>query len=287
MLTIKKMKKKIYIIAEIGINHNGDIAITKKLIDQSKDSGFDAVKFQKRHIETVYTKDQLDTPRESPWGKTTREQKYGLEFEKKEYDEIDKYCKEKNIEWFASAWDLESLKFLDQYDLKYHKIASAMIVDHNFLNEVAKRKKYTFISTGMSEIKDIDNAVNIFKNANCSFELMHCVSTYPMKVEDANLATMDALKNKYKCDVGYSGHENGIAVSVCATVLGATSIERHVTLDRTMYGSDQSASIEFVGMKNMVGQIRIMQSAIGEERVGHILDEEVPIAKKLRAHIKN
>lgn len=281
------MKKKIYIIAEIGINHNGDIEIAKKLIDQSKDSGFDAVKFQKRHIETVYTKDQLNTPRESPWGKTTREQKYGLEFEKKEYDEIDKYCKEKNIEWFASAWDLESLKFLDQYDLKYHKIASAMIVDHNFLNEVAKRKKYTFISTGMSEIKDIDNAVNIFKNANCSFELMHCVSTYPMKVEDANLATMDALKNKYKCDVGYSGHENGIAVSVCATVLGATSIERHVTLDRTMYGSDQSASIEFVGMKNMVGQIRIMQSAIGEERVGHILDEEVPIAKKLRAHIKN
>ena len=138
-----------------------------------------------------------------------------------------------------------------------------------------------------NEKKDIDNAVNIFKNANCSFELMHCVSTYPMKVEDANLATMDALKNKYKCDVGYSGHENGIAVSVCATVLGATSIERHVTLDRTMYGSDQSASIEFVGMKNMVGQIRIMQSAIGEERVGHILDEEVPIAKKLRAHIKN
>ena len=281
------MKKKIYLIAEIGINHNGDISIAKELIDQSKDSGFDAVKFQKRHIETVYTKDQLDTPRESPWGKTTREQKYGLEFEKQEYDEIDKYCKEKNIEWFASAWDLESLKFLDQYDLKYHKIASAMIVDHNFLNEVAKRKKHTFISTGMSEIKDIDNAVNIFKNANCSFELMHCVSTYPMKVEDANLATMDALKNKYKCDVGYSGHENGIAVSVCATILGATSIERHITLDRTMYGSDQSASIEFAGMKNMIGQIEVMQSAIGEERVGHILDEEVPIAKKLRAHIKN
>jgi len=281
------MKKKIYLIAEIGINHNGDISIAKELIDQSKDSGFDAVKFQKRHIETVYTKDQLDTHRESPWGKTTREQKYGLEFEKQEYDEIDKYCKEKNIEWFASAWDLESLKFLDQYDLKYHKIASAMIVDHNFLNEVAKRKKHTFISTGMSEIKDIDNAVNIFKNANCSFELMHCVSTYPMKVEDANLATIDALKNKYKCDVGYSGHENGIAVSVCATILGATSIERHITLDRTMYGSDQSASIEFAGMKNMIGQIEVMQSAIGEERVGHILDEEVPIAKKLRAHIKN
>ena len=281
------MKKKTYLIAEIGINHNGDVAIAKQLIDQAKVADFDAVKFQKRHIETVYTKDQLNIPRESPWGKTTREQKYGLEFEKEEYDEIDKYCKEKNIEWLASAWDLESLNFLDQYDLKYHKIASAMIVDQNFLKEVAKRKKHTFISTGMSEIKDIDSAVNIFKNANCSFELMHCISTYPMKVEDANLATIDALKKKYKCDVGYSGHENGIAVSVCATILGATSIERHITLDRTMYGSDQSASIEFKGMKEMTSQIKIMQTAIGKEKVGHILDDEISIAKKLRAHIKN
>ena len=279
------MKKKIYLIAEIGINHNGDISIAKELIDQSKDSGFDAVKFQKRHIETVYTKDQLDTHRESPWGKTTREQKYGLEFEKQEYDEIDKYCKEKNIEWFASAWDLESLKFLDQYDLKYHKIASAMIVDHNFLNEVAKRKKHTFISTGMSEIKDIDNAVNIFKNANCSFELMHCVSTYPMKVEDANLATIDALKNKYKCDVGYSGHENGIAVSVCATILGATSIERHITLDRTMYGSDQASSLEPNGFTTLIATINKMLISFGDEKK-RFDQKEVAIAKKLRAHLK-
>jgi len=280
------MIMKPYLIAEIGINHNGDVEIAKKLIDQSKDAGFDAVKFQKRHIETVYSKEQLDSPRESPWGKTTREQKYGLEFEKKEYDEIDKYCKEKNIEWFASAWDIQSLKFLDQFDLKYHKIASAMIIDQNFLIEVSKRKKHTFISTGMSQTKDIDNAVNIFRNGNCSFELMHCVSTYPMKIEDANLATIHQLKEKYKCDVGYSGHENGIAISVCASVLGATSIERHITLDRTMYGSDQSASIEFDGMKKMVGQIGVMLKAIGTPSIGKIIDEEIPIAKKLRAHIK-
>jgi len=280
------MIMKPYLIAEIGINHNGDVEIAKKLIDQSKDAGFDAVKFQKRHIETVYSKEQLDSPRESPWGKTTREQKYGLEFEKKEYDEIDKYCKEKNIEWFASAWDIQSLEFLDQFDLKYHKIASAMIIDQNFLIEVSKRKKHTFISTGMSQTRDIDNAVNIFRNGNCSFELMHCVSTYPMKIEDANLATIHQLKEKYKCDVGYSGHENGIAISVCASVLGATSIERHITLDRTMYGSDQSASIEFDGMKKMVGQIGVMLKAIGTPSIGKIIDEEIPIAKKLRAHIK-
>ncbi len=281
------MKENLILIAEIGINHNGDISIAKKLIDQAKQAGFNAVKFQKRTIDIVYTQEQLDTPRESPWGTSTREQKYGLEFEKKEYDEIDKYCKQKNIIWFASAWDINSLKFLDQYDLKYHKIASAMIVDKNFLIEVAKRKKHTFISTGMSETKDIINAVNIFNKENCSFELMHCVSTYPMNVKDANLSTMEALTRKFNCNVGWSGHENGIAVSVCAAVLGASSIERHITLDRTMYGSDQSASIEFKGMKEMVSQINIMRIAIGEEKIGHILDEELPIAKKLRAHLKN
>ncbi|MDC0851295.1 N-acetylneuraminate synthase family protein [Candidatus Pelagibacter sp.] len=281
------MKKNIILIAEIGINHNGDISIAKKLIDQAKEAGFDAVKFQKRTIDIVYTQEQLDTPRESPWGTSTREQKYGLEFEKKEYDEIDKYCKQKNIIWFASAWDTNSLKFLGHYDLKYHKIASAMIVDQNFLIEVAKRKKHTFISTGMSETTDITNAVNIFNKENCSFELMHCVSTYPMNVKDANLATMEALTHKFNCNVGWSGHENGIAVSVCAAVLGASSIERHITLDRTMYGSDQSASIEFKGMKEMVSQIDIMRTAIGEEKIGHILDEELPIAKKLRAHLNN
>jgi len=279
--------KKPYLIAEIGINHNGNVKIAKQLIKNAKDCGFDSVKFQKRTINIVYDEKTLDTLRESPWGKTTREQKLGLEFEKPEYDEIDKYCKELNIDWFASAWDVESLKFLENYNLKYHKIASAMIVDHKFLNEVAKTHKHTFISTGMSTKEDIDNAVSIFKKNKCSFELMHCVSTYPMKIEDANLITINQLKNEYNCNVGYSGHENGVVVSLAATMLGITSLERHITLDRTMYGSDQSASLEFSGMKNLTESIEKALLAIGEKSLGKIIDEEIPIAKKLRAHIKN
>ncbi|MDB4226682.1 N-acetylneuraminate synthase family protein [Candidatus Pelagibacter sp.] len=279
--------KKPYLIAEIGINHNGDVKITKQLIKNAKDCGFDSVKFQKRTINIVYDEKTLDTLRESPWGKTTREQKLGLEFEKPEYDEIDKYCKELNIDWFASAWDIESLKFLENYNLKYHKIASAMIVDHKFLNEVAKTHKHTFISTGMSSKEDIDNAVNIFKKNDCSFELMHCVSTYPMKIEDANLITINQLKNEYNCNVGYSGHENGVVVSLAATMLGITSLERHITLDRTMYGSDQSASLELSGMQNLSSSINKLLLSLGEPSLGKIIDEEIPIAKKLRAHIKN
>jgi len=279
--------KKPYTIAEIGINHNGDVNIAKQLIKEAKDCGFDSVKFQKRTIDIVYDKKTLDTPRESPWGKTTREQKMGLEFVKSEYDEIDKYCKELNIDWFASAWDIKSLEFLDNYDLKYHKIASAMIVDYEFLNEVAKRKKHTFISTGMSTKENIDNAVNIFKKNECSFELMHCVSTYPMKVEDANLITINQLKNEYNCNVGYSGHENGVVVSLVAIMLGVTSLERHITLDRTMYGSDQAASLELSGMKDLTESMNKIILSLGEPSLGKIIDDELPIAKKLRAHIKN
>ena len=279
--------QKPHLIAEIGINHNGDINITKKLIKNAKDSGFDSVKFQKRTIDIVYDKKTLDTPRESPWGKTTREQKLGLEFEKQEYDEINSYCKDLSIDWFASAWDVKSLNFLDQYNLKYNKIASAMIVDHNFLNEVASRKIHTFISTGMSTKDNIDKAVNIFKKNNCSFELMHCVSTYPMKVKDANLATINELKKEYNCKVGYSGHENGVVVSLAALMFGISSLERHITLDRTMYGSDQSASLEMTGMKNLCESIDKMILAFGKPSIGKIIDDEVPIAKKLRAHIKN
>ncbi len=279
--------KKPYLIAEIGINHNGDINIAKQLIKNANDCGFNSVKFQKRTIDIVYDKKTLDTPRESPWGKTTKEQKLGLEFEKQEYEEIDRYCKELNIDWFASAWDIESLKFLENYDLKYHKIASAMIVDHKFLNAVAKTKKHTFISTGMSTKDDIENAVNIFKKNNCSFELMHCVSTYPMKVEDANLVTINQLKKEYNCNVGYSGHENGVVVSLAATMLGITSLERHITLDRTMYGSDQAASLELSGMQNLSTSIDKLLLSLGKPSLGKIIDDEIPIAKKLRAHIKN
>ena len=277
--------KKPYLIGEIGINHNGDLKIAKKLIKNAKDCKFDAVKFQKRTIEVVYDEKTLETYRQSPWGNTTREQKLGLEFEKFEYDEIDKYCKELKIDWFASAWDIKSLEFLDNYNLKYHKIASAMIIDHSFLNEVAKRNKHTFISTGMSTKQDIDNAVNIFKSNNCSFELMHCVSTYPMKIQDANLITINQLKDEYNSKVGYSGHENGVAVSLAALMFGITSLERHITLDRTMYGSDQAASLELSGMRNLSESIQKILISIGEPSLGKIIDEEIPIATKLRAHI--
>jgi len=273
-------------IAEIGINHNGDMSIIKQLIDNACEANFDCVKFQKRDINIVYSKEILDTPRESPWGNTTREQKKGLELEKNEYDQIDKYCKKKGINWFASAWDLNSLKFLDQYNLKYNKIASAMIVDKVFLAEVAKRKKHTFISTGMSTKENIDNSVQIFKKFDCSYELMHCVSTYPMKVEDANLATISDLKKKYNCNVGYSGHEAGLAVSYAATMFGISSLERHITLDRSMYGSDQSASIELRGMRELTTVIEKMIQSIGTIKTGNVLKEEIPIAKKLRAHLK-
>jgi len=277
---------KPYLIAEIGINHNGDLDIAKKLIDNAIKAKFDAVKFQKRDINVVYNKELLDSHRESPWGTTQREQKNGLEFKKNDYDSINEYCLENKIDWFASAWDQNSLKFLDTYNLKYHKIASAMIVDKSFLKEVASRKKYTFISTGMSSLENIDEAVKIFSDNNCDFELMHCVSTYPMKPENANLLTINALKKRYKCKVGYSGHENGVVISLAALFFGISSLERHITLDRTMYGSDQAASLEFSGMMNLSNSIDKMLLAYGEEKLGDILDEEKVIAKKLRSHIK-
>ena len=278
--------KKPFLIAEIGINHNGSLDIAKKLILNAKNAGFDSVKFQKRTIDLVYSKEILDQKRESPWGTTQREQKEGLEFDFDQYKEIDDYCKNQNIEWFASAWDVESIKFLDQFNLKYQKIASAMIIDSFFLKEVAKRKTHTFISTGMSTLSDIENAVSIFKENDCSFELMHCVSTYPMKPEDANLNTILALKEKFNCNVGYSGHENGVAVSLAASFFDLSSLERHITLDRTMYGSDQAASLEFSGMKQLTSSLEKMLVAMGEQKLGNITDEEKVIAKKLRAHIK-
>ena len=276
---------KIFTIAEIGINHNGNLSIAKKLIQLAKKTGFDSVKFQKRDINLVYSENILNSFRESPWGKTQRDQKEGLEFNEEEYDEINLYCKKKNIDWFASAWDINSLRFLDKYNLRFNKIASAMIIDNNFLTEVSKRKKHTFISTGMSTYSDIKNAVEIFRKNECSFELMHCVSTYPMKPEDANLVTINALKKEFNCDVGYSGHENGVAVSLSATMLGITSLERHITLDRTMYGSDQAASLELSGMKNLTSSISKMLLAYGKESIGKVLEEEKKIASKLRAHI--
>lgn len=277
--------KKIFYIAEIGINHNGDLKICKELIDLSKEAGFDAVKFQKRDIDLVYSKEMLDSSRESPWGKTQRDQKQGLEFNEKEYDEINEYCKIKKIEWFASAWDLNSLAFLKKYELKYNKIASAMIVDKNFLKEVAKEKKHTFISTGMSTMKNIEDAVNIFKDEKCSFELMHCVSTYPMETEDANLNVINTLKEKFDCDVGYSGHESGLAVSFAASTMNISSLERHITLNRSMYGSDQAASLEPGGFNFLISTINKMLISYGDGNK-RFDEKEIKVASKLRAHLK-
>ena len=275
------IKDNIFIIGEIGINHNGDVEIAKKLIRMAKECGCDAVKFQKRDIETVYSKDELDKDRESPWGTTQREQKVGLEFGKEQYDIIDNYCNEINIDWFASAWDIKSLEFLDNYKCKYAKIASAMITHSEFLNEVAKRRVYTFISTGMSNYTIIDNAVKIFKKNDCPFELMHSVSTYPCPEEKLNLHLINKLKDKYKCNVGYSGHENSVSPSIIAVSLGANSLERHITLDRSMYGSDQSASLEENGLKQLVSAVRKVPIVVGKDEK-QIFDIEKKVAEKLR-----
>jgi N-acetylneuraminate synthase len=274
----------IFIIAEVGINHNGSLDITKQLIDVAKDVGADAVKFQKRTIDLVYTKELLESPRKSPWGTTQREQKEGLEFGLEEYKEIDRYCREKGIAWFASAWDLESQKFLRQFNLKYNKIASAMLVYEPFLRMIAEEKRHTFISTGMSKIADLNRVVNIFREVGCPFELLHCVSTYPMTDEDANLNRIKALRERYGCNVGYSGHEVGLAVSYAAAALGITSLERHITLDRSMYGSDQPASVEPSGFRMLVGAVRKIEQAMGDGAL-EMNAKEASIAGKLRAHL--
>ena len=275
------MSKKSFIIAEIGINHNGDLNIAKKLIDGAVVAGCDAVKFQKRTVDTVYTKADLDRPRESPWGTTNREQKNGLEFSQRDYEEIDRYCRERNIEWFASAWDVESQKFLRQFDLNYNKVASALLTHKELLEEIASEGKHTFISTGMSTTSQIEKAVEIFRNARCPFELMHCNSQYPMPVERANLNVISTLRDQFDCDVGYSGHETDTTVSTAAIALGATSLERHITLDRCMYGSDQVASIEISKLCHLVKEVRKVETALGDG-VKTVTEEEAQCASKLR-----
>jgi N-acetylneuraminate synthase len=276
----------IYIVAEIGINHNGDLSICKDLIDAAVVAGCDAVKFQKRDIDEVYTSEFLSSLRDSPWGNTQRDQKLGIEFSEDDYKEIDSYCNSKGIDWFASAWDLNSQNFLRKFDTKFNKIASAMIVYEDLLNMVAEEGKHTFISTGMCAYDDIDKAIKIFTHHNCSFELMHTVSTYPMKDQHANLKLISVLKNKYKCNVGYSGHEVGLAVSFAAAAQGITSLERHITISRSMYGSDQSASIEPEALRRLVGGVRKIELAMGDG-IKNIIEEEIPIAEKLRGHFRH
>ncbi len=272
------MSSETFIIAELGINHNGSLEIAKKLIDAAKWAGADAVKFQKRTVELVYA-GHLDDPRESPWGKTLGEQKRGLEFGVEEYNQIDAYCRSLDMPWFASAWDIPALEFLKQYDCPYNKIASAMVTNLELVKAVAKEMKPNFISTAMCDWVDMDRALNELDRKLVT--LMHCVGTYPAPEEDLNLLMIDRLRGFYHLPVGYSGHEASVSPSVIAVVLGAVAIERHLTLDRSMYGSDQAASLEPVGFKSMVEQIRKIPLILGDG-VKRITPGEAAVARKLR-----
>ncbi len=275
----------VFITAEIGINHNGELKIAKELIKIAKSCGCDAAKFQKRTVEKSYSKEILDMPRDSPWGTTTRDEKLHLEFGKSEYDEIDKFCLTESIEWFASSWDIDSQEFLRQYDLNHNKVPSAMLTNLELLDYIAQEKKPTFISTGMSTISETRKAVEIFKKYECPFELMHTNSSYPMKYEEANLNCIKTLKKEFDCKVGYSGHEVGASlVCVPAVLLGATSIERHITLDRTMYGSDHAASLEPKGLSILVRDIRMLDGILGDG-VKRVWPSELEKMKRLRKSI--
>jgi len=270
-----------FIIAEIGINHNGVITIAKQLIDMAKKYGCDAVKFQKRTIDIVYSKELLDSPRESPWGITVKAQKEALEFGEKEYDIIDAYCKQQEINWFASSWDIESQLILRRYNLKYNKVASPMLTNIPLLEVIAEEGKHTFISTGMSIYDDIDKAVEIFNKQECPFTLMHCRSAYPTSEEDLNLSCIKTLRERYNCEVGYSGHEVSPMPSIVAAALGAVALERHITLDRAMYGTDQAASLAERGLEILVENAKSIPKWLGDG-IKTVTTKEASLAAKLR-----
>lgn len=276
--------RHVLIIAEIGINHNGDVEIAKRLIDMANAAGCDAVKFQKRTVDIVYTKEFLNSPRESPWGTTQRAQKEALELNEGEYDEIDRYCRMVGIDWFASAWDFPSQLFLRKYNLKYNKIASPMIAHTELLHAVAEERKPTFVSTGMSTYEQIDPAVEIFRHLECPLVLMHCVAEYPAPEEVLNLRCLVELWRRYRCPVGYSGHEVTMIPGVLAAMMGAVAVERHITLDRAMYGSDQAASLEKRGLELLVSYTRTIPIVMGDGQKRITAAEEAN-AKKLRYYL--
>ncbi|VVB63237.1 NeuB family protein [uncultured archaeon] len=270
----------VYVIAEIGINHNGSLDIAKQLIDAAFDSGCDAVKFQKRTIDVVYTKEELAKPRENPFGTTNGDLKRGLEFGQKEYVEIDRYCKAKGIDWFASCWDEGSVDFMEQFNPVCYKIASASLTDDNLLRHHRKYKRPIIASTGMSDTRQIEHAVEVLGSHD--LVILHCTSTYPSKSEELNLRGIQTLREKFKgIPIGYSGHEVGLAPSLMAATLGACVVERHITLDRAMWGSDQAASVEPQGFKKLVRDIREMEIALGDGNI-RVYDSEIPIINKLR-----
>ena len=268
-----------YIIAEIGINHNGDIEIAKKLIDLAKVAGCDAVKFQKRTVDVVYSSEELAKPRESPYGNTNGDLKYGLEFELEEYQEIDRYCKEKNFHWFASCWDEGSVDFIEQFDVPCYKIASACLTDDELIRHTRSKGRPIIMSTGMSTVEQVDHAVEILDKDDLA--ILHAISTYPSYYEEINLSVIPMLQERYGVPVGYSGHETGIPTSVAAVALGACIVERHITIDRTMWGSDHAASLGPSGIIQMVRDIRLLEMAMGDG-IKRVIEREIPVIKKLR-----
>ena len=284
--------KKTHIIAEIGINHNGDLDIAKKLIDVAALSGCDSVKFQKRNPDVCVPEHQKSVMRDTPWGRMTYlDYKYKVEFGKEEYDEIDRYCKERNIQWSASPWDMDSLEFLNQYDLPYIKIPSAMLTNDELLLAARNTGKKVILSTGMSTDSEIDHANTLLitggeilkkmGDGNKNYAMLHCNSQYPAPLEELNLSAIKTLKERFFCEVGYSGHEFRLGTSVAAVYLGATIIERHITLDRTMWGTDHLCSVEPQGLIKLVKGIRELETCFGDGELG-CSDGELEIAKKLR-----
>lgn len=276
--------KRTYIIAEIGINHNGSMETAKKLIDVAIMAGCDAVKFQKRNPDVCVPEHQKSVMRDTPWGRMTYlEYKYKVEFEKPEYDEIDRYCKEKGIAWSASPWDLDSLEFLDQYNLPFLKMPSAMMTNEDLMRAAARTGKKIIFSSGMSTLEETDESVQWMRDEKADFALLHCNSAYPAPIEDLNLSCIKTLRDRYNCEVGYSGHEFRIGTTVAAVYLGATILERHITLDRTMWGSDHLSSVEPQGLIKMIRGVRELESAYGDG-VKRVTEGELPSRKKLRGN---
>ncbi len=268
-----------YVIAEIGINHNGDVDVAKRLISVALAAGCDAVKFQKRTIDVVYTAAELATPRPNPFGDTNADLKHGLEFDYEDYAEIDSFCKQIKIDWFVSPWDEASVDFMEQFQTPVYKIASASLTDDHLLRHVRKTGKPVIASTGMSTYEEIDHAVGVLGKQDLI--LMHTTSTYPAKYEQLNLRAIPSMIERYGVPVGYSGHETGIPSSVAAAVLGACCVERHITLDRAMWGSDQAASLEPNGISRLVRDIRLCEQSMGDG-IKRVYEEEIPVMKKLR-----
>lgn len=278
------LNNKIYVIAEIGINHNGSLEIAKQLIDIAKVAGCDVVKFQKRNPDVCVPEHQKKIMRDTPWGKMTYlDYKYKVEFNKSDYDKIDEYCKSKDIHWSASPWDIDSLNFLIEYDIPFIKIPSALLTNLELIKESAKKSKELIISTGMSTMEEVDLAVDAIKNANsnCKYSILHCNSTYPAPIEELNLKCIQTLEKKYNCPVGYSGHEFGLTTTIASICMGATIIERHITLDRTMWGTDQMCSVEPQGLIKLVRGIKELSLAIGDGEK-RVTEKEKEIRKKLR-----